>query len=56
MARSTDPNSAGSQFYILKKDQHSLDGKYAVFGKVIKGMELVDQIVAGDKMESIRMK
>lgn len=53
MARSQDPNSAGSQFYILKKDAPWLDGKYAVFGKVIKGMEVVDQIQQGDKMESV---
>lgn len=54
MARSLDPNSAGSQFYILKKDMPSLDGQYAVFGKVIQGMEVVDQIQPGDKMESVR--
>ncbi|MHB1421490.1 MAG: peptidylprolyl isomerase [Bacillota bacterium] len=53
MARSQDPNSAGSQFYILKKDASWLDGQYAVFGKVIKGMEVVDQIQKGDKMESV---
>lgn len=53
MARSQDPNSAGSQFYILKKDASWLDGQYAVFGKVIKGMEVVDQIKKGDKMESV---
>lgn len=56
MARSQDPNSAGSQFYILKKDAPSLDGEYAVFGKVIKGMEVVDQIQIGDKMESVRIE
>ncbi|OPX85487.1 MAG: putative peptidyl-prolyl cis-trans isomerase [Pelotomaculum sp. PtaB.Bin104] len=53
MARSKDPNSAGSQFYILKKDAAWLDGDYAVFGKVIQGMEIVDQIKPGDKMESV---
>lgn len=56
MARSTDPNSAGSQFYILKKDMPSLDGQYAVFGKVINGMEVVDQIQIGDKMETVRIE
>jgi cyclophilin family peptidyl-prolyl cis-trans isomerase len=56
MARSQDPNSAGSQFYILKKDSSFLDGQYAVFGKVIKGMEVVDQIEKGDKMESVRIE
>lgn len=54
MARGQDPNSAGSQFYILKKDAPWLDGQYAVFGKIIKGMEIVDQIQPGDKMESVK--
>ncbi|HUW65101.1 MAG TPA: peptidylprolyl isomerase [Spirochaetia bacterium] len=54
MARAQDPNSAGSQFYILKKDASWLDGQYAVFGKVISGMSVVDQIKVGDKMISIR--
>lgn len=54
MARSEDPDSAGSQFYILKKDAAWLDGRYAVFGRVIQGMDIVDQIMAGDKMESVR--
>jgi cyclophilin family peptidyl-prolyl cis-trans isomerase len=45
MARSSDPNSAGSQFYIVVKDSAFLDGQYTVFGKVIKGMDVVDQIV-----------
>jgi len=53
MARSSDPNSAGSQFYILKKDADWLDGEYAVFGKVIKGMDVVDKIEKGDKINSI---
>ena len=44
MARSQDPNSAGSQFYICLKDLPQLDGKYVVFGKVVKGMEVVDKI------------
>jgi len=45
MARSQDPNSAGSQFFICVADIPHLDGQYTVFGKVIKGMEAVDQIV-----------
>lgn len=53
MARSQDPDSAGSQFYILKKDAAGLNGQYAVFGRVIQGMDVVDQIKAGDKMESV---
>ncbi|MFX4262716.1 peptidylprolyl isomerase [Pelotomaculum propionicicum] len=53
MARSQEPDSAGSQFYILKNDAAGLNGKYAVFGRVIQGMDVVDQIKAGDKMESV---
>jgi len=45
MARSQDPNSAGSQFYIVVKDSAFLDGKYTVFGKVLSGMTVADQIV-----------
>ena len=45
MARSQDPNSAGSQFYIVVKDSHFLDGQYTAFGKVISGMEVADKIV-----------
>lgn len=56
MARSSDPNSASSQFYIIrKKDQPSLDGKYAVFGNVIKGKEVVDKIELNDKMTEIKV-
>jgi peptidyl-prolyl cis-trans isomerase B (cyclophilin B) len=44
MARSQDPNSAGSQFYICLKDLPQLDGKYVVFGKVVSGMDAVDKI------------
>lgn len=54
MARSTDPNSASSQFYILKKDAPSLNGQYAVFGRVTKGMEIVDKIKQGDRMKLIK--
>lgn len=54
MARSSDPNSAGSQFYILKKDEAFLDGQYAVFGRVIEGMDIVDKITIGDKMISVK--
>ena len=45
MARSQDPNSAGSQFYIVVKDSAFLDGKYTAFGKVLSGMKVADQIV-----------
>ncbi|HHT93159.1 MAG TPA: peptidylprolyl isomerase [Clostridia bacterium] len=44
MARAFDPNSAGSQFFIMHKDAPHLDGSYAAFGKVVKGIEVVDKI------------
>ena len=44
MARAQDPNSAGSQFFIMHKDASYLDGQYAAFGKVVKGIEVVDKI------------
>lgn len=46
MARAMDPNSAGSQFFIMVEDAPHLDGQYASFGKVIEGMECVDKIVS----------
>ena len=48
MARSTDPNSANSQFFICFASSPHLDRNYTVFGKVIEGMEHVDQIKKGD--------
>ncbi|MGM9978033.1 MAG: peptidylprolyl isomerase [Clostridium sp.] len=45
MARTMDPNSAGSQFFIMVEDAPHLDGQYASFGKVIEGMEVADEIV-----------
>ena len=44
MARSMDPNSAGSQFFIMHKTSPHLDGSYAAFGKVIEGLDVVDKI------------
>ncbi|MBQ8263944.1 MAG: peptidylprolyl isomerase [Oscillospiraceae bacterium] len=44
MARAMDPNSAGSQFFIMHKKSPHLDGQYAAFGKVIEGMDVVDRI------------
>lgn len=44
MARSMQPDSAGSQFFIMHADAPHLDGKYAAFGKVIEGMDVVDEI------------
>ena len=46
MARAMDPNSAGSQFFIMHKDASHLDGQYAAFGKVVEGIEVVDEIAA----------
>ena len=46
MARSANPNSAGSQFFIMHADAPYLDGQYAAFGKVVSGMETVDEIAA----------
>lgn len=46
MARTADPNSAGSQFFIMHADAPHLDGQYAAFGKVIEGMDAVDEIAS----------
>lgn len=48
MARTQDPNSAGSQFFIMTDPAPHLDGEYAAFGKVIEGMEVVDEIVQSE--------
>jgi cyclophilin family peptidyl-prolyl cis-trans isomerase len=66
MARSSDPNSANSQFFIVFESAPHLDRSYTAFGKVVKGMELVDQIKKGegangsveapDKIISLRSK
>ena len=46
MARTMDPNSASSQFFIMHQDAPHLDGQYAAFGKVTKGIEVVDEIAS----------
>ena len=46
MARAQDPNSAGSQFFIMHADAPHLDGDYAAFGHVVEGMDVVDEIAA----------
>ena len=46
MARSQDPDSAGSQFFVVVKDSSFLDNQYTVFGRVTKGMDVVDKIVS----------
>jgi len=53
MARSQDPDSAGSQFYICYGSTPHLDGQYTVFGRVVSGMEHVDRIKQGDKMTAV---
>lgn len=55
MARSQMPDSASSQFYVALEDLPSLDGDYAVFGKVIEGMDIVDGIKQGDRIESAKV-
>ncbi|MEX0367193.1 MAG: peptidylprolyl isomerase [Ruegeria sp.] len=60
-ARSQNPNSANSQFFINFKDNHFLNGQYTVYGRVIEGMEHVDAIVRGeppatpDRMISVKV-
>lgn len=62
MARAADPNSAGSQFFIMHKNSPHLDGSYAAFGKVVEGMDIVDKIAVTqtdymDKpLETVKMK
>ena len=46
MARSMNPNSAGSQFFLMHEDAPHLDGQYAAFGKVVSGMDVVDKIAS----------
>jgi len=46
MARAYNPDSAGSQFFIMHKDAPHLDGQYAAFGRVVSGMDVVDEIAA----------
>ncbi|HJN56693.1 MAG: peptidylprolyl isomerase [Candidatus Woesearchaeota archaeon] len=56
MARSQDPNSASSQFYITLADTPFLDDNYAVFGRVVEGMDVVESIKVGDKMDKVTIK
>ena len=49
MARSQDPNSANSQFFIMFDEGHFLNGQYTLFGQVTEGMEFVDKITRGDQ-------
>lgn len=54
MARAQDPNSAGSQFFIMVADAPHLDGQYAAFGRVVEGMDVVDRIVAAPRYPNDR--
>ena len=56
MARAAHPDSAGSQFYICFAPAPHLDGQYTVFGQVVQGLEVVDQIKAGDRMKTVRIE
>ncbi len=56
MARTPDPDSAGSQFYICLAPQPGLDRQYTVFGQTLEGMELVERIRQGDKMVRVTVE
>jgi len=56
MARSSDPNSAGSQFYICLDDAKFLDGQYTVFGQMTDGFEALDAIRPGSKMDAVTVE
>ncbi|WP_455139736.1 peptidylprolyl isomerase [Thermophilibacter sp.] len=56
MARSQDPDSAGSQFYLCLGPQHGLDSGYTVFGQTIEGRDVIDLLRAGDVINSIRIE
>src|SRR5574341_2242312 len=55
MARTNDPDSAGSQFYIMLGPAHFLNGQYTAFGRVVSGMDVVDRIRVGDRVKSVRI-
>jgi cyclophilin family peptidyl-prolyl cis-trans isomerase len=56
MARSSDPNSAGSQFYITKSSTPFLDNQYTVFGQVVTGLDVVNKIAIGDVMRKVTIE
>lgn len=56
MARSQDPNSAGSQFYLCLGPQHSLDSGYTVFGQTLEGKDVISQLRVGDVIEGIEIE
>jgi peptidyl-prolyl cis-trans isomerase B (cyclophilin B) len=55
MARKDDPDSAGSQFYIMLGSASHLNGQYTVFGRVTSGMDVVDSIRVGDRVKSVKV-
>jgi peptidyl-prolyl cis-trans isomerase B (cyclophilin B) len=55
MARSRDPDSAGSQFYIMLGRAQHLDGQYTAFGRVVRGLDVVDSIKVGDRMKTVKV-
>ena len=55
MARTGEPDTAGSQFYFCVNPVHFLDGKYAVFGQIVKGLDVAGKLVKGDKMTKVTM-
>ena len=55
MARTQDPHSAGSQVYVMLGPAHFLNKQYTAFGRVTRGMEVVDKIKVGDRITSIRV-
>jgi cyclophilin family peptidyl-prolyl cis-trans isomerase len=56
MARTNDPDSASSQVYLMLGDSHFLNGQYTAFGRVTKGMDVVDKIKVGDRIKSIKVQ
>jgi peptidyl-prolyl cis-trans isomerase B (cyclophilin B) len=56
MARTPDPDSAGSQFYICLEPQPGLDGQYTVFGQTLEGMDAVKKVRQGDKMVKVSVE
>ncbi len=56
MARTSDPNSADSQFFIMLADHPYLDGQYTIFGKIVNGIEAIDRIKQGDKIKSFTIE
>ena len=56
MARAQSPNSAGSQFYVCIEDARFLDKQYTVFGQTTAGLDVVEKIRRGDKMEKVTIE